>query len=113
MEKFQRLYGLDSEMAMANGNELCLVTETLGYEDLLDGTEWDLPFSVIDRLADEKTANGYLLEQTDEEFLLGDSENLDVEKMKADGWVGYCYEPEGDGIFEVCLFDRSLAKQHK
>lgn len=104
----ETLYGITT--FTDNANELWLVTDPTDYDDELIGT-YDVSFDVIDQLATKDEAVKYLVEEGDDgEDMLGETDNLDVEKMKEDGYVGYYYDM-GDGVLMVCLFDKSMARK--
>ena len=92
----------------------CLwLTTSKDYAELYgDIQEYEVPISVLDKLACEDDAMEYLIDITDrgkdpyqtEEFYLYDRHLFDINQMKRDGYSGYYYHEMEYKCVNVCLF---------
>lgn len=73
---------------------------------------FEVPLSVLDKLACEEDAMDYLIDEeyrgadpwTTPEFFLYDRKLFDINRMKEDGYTGYYYHEDEYKCVNVCLF---------
>ena len=67
-------------------------------------SEYKIPLSTLDKLADEKIAMTFVKDKNIDEYPLYESENVDIQKMKELGYTGYYYHEDEYNCLNVCLF---------
>lgn len=86
-----------------NPNFLWLSTSKSYASQYGDVKEYKISIDILDNLCDEHKSFDYVIADVDE-YPLYETDNLNIDKMKADGYSGYYYIEDEYNCINVCLF---------